>query len=855
MKKKILIFSIFILLLIPFNTKAYTYSGSSIKIDTLKKNGWINIWPSNSQAANIYVSSEASIQNSDYFFYHSANNNSNSYIGLSANIGKTASDTATSNYDMDLVETFNTLEDNISDDKKELIEDLLTNGYHFDTTNTQPVNNILSKKESTLSMMAMQILLWEVMEGARTNFDTYAPNVYNGSNNFYNLVVYPNGGSGRTSGTLFYYYTKIIDDVFQATNPESASAFNTELYVLSWDGTNKKYNATVSGIGKYTTCTSNNEKVNVNVSGKNVTISSNSNVSIATITCSYRVGSGTNDNFYYFKFKKQNACSVDGNCSKIVYGSGKKTYTRSFDVSTESTNIGIKKISTDKKELDGSKFSLTHRSTTNYSLSIKGNDKESTAINKSGEYIVSETVVPSGYEKVSDFNIKIDVKSGRILDCTNKGQDTNGNLTCMNGQVGVTYSGKNILLTIVDPAKNFKIQKIDENNRGLNGTTFQIKNSKNELMKFNYDGNMFVYNPNGLVTDLNISNNSSYPIALLPKGDYTIVETVPPTPYRLSSKESERITKIQVNASGEMFVYDNGQKNYISSINSTVYIKNYRTLFRISSSSKGTSLGNVKYYLYKEDKTTQINSVNNFPGVYSYSENQELGSNEYVSNSDGLITVYDLPVGTYYLKQDDPNSSYIKIVIDVTKDGATVNGSKVVNTMNISAVKNSFSFYKTDEEGNYLTSGRFKLQKYDETKKRYVDLRLEKVENDGTYNEKSNIFRENKDGKIQFTLTNGIGTFIDMSSSARYRVVETDAPAGYIMGSTSDTANVTLDENGNAYGLLVLTNKKILSEEGAAEAELIINIQTGQNRIKYAVIISSIIVFIIALLIIQRRKK
>lgn len=853
MKKKLLILSLFLLL--PFTVKAYTYSGTSISIDSLKQKQWISKWPTALEAQYIHVSSDAKIQNSNSFFFHSTKNNSNNYIGISANIGKTASETATENYEMDYIESLNTLEDNISEEKKELLENLLTNGYHVDTTNTQQVNSILSKKESTLSMMAMQILFWEVMEGARTSFDSYAPNVYNGNNSFYNLVVYPNGGAGRAKDSLFDYYARIVDNVFSAMNPESAPAFNTEVYILSWDNVNKKYTTTVTGIGKYKTCVSNNNDVSVNVSGTSVTLSSSKNVSTGTITCSYVEGSGTNDEFYYFKFKKQNACSNEGNCSKIVYGSGKKTYTKSFDVSTESTNISIKKINTDKKELDGAKFTLTHRSTTSYSISVTGNDKTPKSINKSGEYIVNETVIPSGYEKISDFNIKIDVKSGRVTDCTNKGLDSNNNLSCLNGQVGVSYSGKNITLTIIDPAKNFRIQKIDENNRGINGTTFQIKNSKNEVMKFNYDGNMFSYNPNGSITDIKIDTLSSYPISLLPKGEYTIVETISPTPYRLSSKESERTTKIQVNGSGEMFVYDSGQKNYISSINETVFIKNYRTLFRISSSSKGTALGNVKYFLFKEDKTTQINAVNDFPGVYSYSENQELGSNEYVSNSDGLISVYDLPVGTYYLRQEDPTSPYIKLVIDVTKDGATVNGSKVVNTMNISAVKNSFSFYKVDEEGNYLTSGRFKLQKYDETKKRYTDLRLEKVENDGTYNEKSNIFRESKNGKIQFTLTNGIGTFIDMSSSAKYRVVETNAPDGYIMGTTSDTANVTLDENGNAYGLLVLTNKKILSEDGSAQAELIINIQTGQSRVRYAIIIGTIVVLIGILLVIQRKKK
>lgn len=854
MKKKILLLSL--LLLIPFKISAYTYSGSSIKIDTIKSNKWITKWP-DSSTEYIYVNSEAKIANSGEFFYHSVNNNSNSYIGLSANIGKSASSTATPNYEMDYISSLDTLENNISEEKKELIEDLLVNGYHFDTTNTQPVNKILSSKEATLSMMAMQILLWEIMEGARTSFDSYAPNVYNGANSFYNLVVYPNGGSGRTSETLYYYYARIIDDAYASKNPESASAFNNEIYVLSWDKASNKYKTTVTGLGKYNTCTSNNKDVSVEVSNKNVTLTSSKKITEATISCSYTEGSGTNNNFYYFKFKKQNLCQNEGNCSKIVYGSGKKTYTRSFNVSTESTNISIKKIGIDKNPVDGSKFTLTHRTTTSYSKTLIGNDKDSTVIDKSGEYIVNEVSAPSGYEKISDFNIKIDVKSGKIIDCTNRGLDSNNNMTCMSGQVGVKNDGKNIVLTIVDPAKNFKIQKVDEKNRVLKGSTFQIKNSKNEVVKFKlYDGNIFGYDKNGTVSDITLENASAYPIALLPKGEYTIIETAAPTPYRLASKESERTTKIQINANGDMFVYDSGQKNYVSSVNSTVQVKNYRTLVRIVSTDKGSPVEGIRYTLYGADKSTEIKSVLASPGLYNYSEDQTLGSGEYSTGSDGYITVYDLPVGTYYFRQNDvPNAAFIEIKIDVTKSGATVNGSRVVNTMNLSTTKNSFSFYKVDEEGNHLSSGKFKLQKYDDTKKKYVDLRLEQVKNDGTYNEKSDIYKVSNNGKIQFTLTNGIGTFIDMNSSSRYRVVETKAPEGYIMGTTSDTANVTLDEEGNAYGLLVLTNKKILSEDGAAQAELIVNIQTGQNRVKYALIIGSIILIIGILFVIQRRKK
>ena len=49
-------------------------------IDTLKQKQWINKWPSTSEAEYIYVSSDAKIQNSNSFFFHSTKNNSNHYM-------------------------------------------------------------------------------------------------------------------------------------------------------------------------------------------------------------------------------------------------------------------------------------------------------------------------------------------------------------------------------------------------------------------------------------------------------------------------------------------------------------------------------------------------------------------------------------------------------------------------------------------------------------------------------------------------------------------------------------------------------------------------------------------------------
>ena len=87
------------------------------------------------------------------------------------------------------------------------------------------------------------------------------------------------------------------------------------------------------------------------------------------------------------------------------------------------------------------------------------------------------------------------------------------------------------------------------------------------------------------------------------------------------------------------------------------------------------------------------------------------------------------------------------------------------------------------------------------------------------------------------------------------RIVETKPPKGYVLQKVSDTASVTIDESGNAFGLLVLTNKQVSAQLGQAQAELIINIDTGQSRIKYAIIIGSIIVIIGLLLVLQKKKK
>ena len=869
MKKKLFILTLFIFLLIPFNVKGYTYEGDSISGKTMIDYKWITSWPTVNSYIKVNSSETSKMKVFKSFYFHSIKENSNIYVGHCASIGKHASNSTTPNYPMNLVGGIESMTNGggstIPESQQELLKNLLVNGYHFDTTNTKDVSTIKQSQDSTLSMMAMQILIWELMEGGRTTFTQIEPNIYNESDSAYRQYVEPNGREGNVQGSLYYYYAKIINDVNKAMNPSDATAFNTSVYNMTWDTANKRYSVNVTGLGDYKNCSSNNNNINIISSNNGITITSNKEIDEADITCSYTVGSGTNDYFYYFSFKNQGRC-LNGDCQNLVYGSGKRTYSKSFKVKSESTKLKIRKIGIDKKNLSGSKFRLTHRTSTDYTVTIEGNSNDPVVLNKTGEYIVSEISTPTGYEKIDDFNIKIDASSNKVVGCTSQGVDNSGNMTCMKGQVGVTYSGDTINLTIVDIAKNFKIQKLDKNNKGIKGATFQIKNNKNEVMKFNlYEGNIFAYNTSGTITNIHLDNSSSYPIALLPEGEYTIVETGIPFPYRLSSKEEERTTKIKINSNRDMLVYDEGQKTYVASVNAAVKITNYTTVVKIIKTGDGKALEGVKFLLYKEDKNTEVRCNMTSSGVYDYVEDQNSASRtEYITNKDGYITVNYLPVGTYYFKEIETLSPYVlpegdaaytKVDIDVTKEGSTVNKSKALNTINISNTKTSFNFYKIDEDGNYLTTGKFKLQKYDEEAKRYVDIKLVQIENDGTHDENADIFKEDKEGKVQFGLTNGIATFVEMTPSTRYRIVETVAPEGFVRQDSSDTANVTLDAYGNASGLLVLTNQKVLKEDSEAQAELIINIQTGQTRIKYGIIIGTLIIIIGALLVFLRKKK
>lgn len=880
MKKKIFnILLVFILLFLVSIEPVFAASGTHYRayvissIQTLKNKGLITYnWYSQSGSTKLYANSPAasSKSNANKWVLHSVEVNGKYYISYCLNMGYNAKNNA----EMKQYNNLDSIKFNVSNlsssekaRRKNMLKTLLLYGYNPVPANNKTLSSLIANDPSAqIKLIAMQVLVWEVVEGGRTSFDTVEPQ-WNGTNSFYNKVIYKNGGSDPTkTNTLYYWYNTFREAARVADQQNPSPAFNESIYTMTWDSTNKKYQVVVSGLGDYDKCTVNNSNINLSVSGSNVTLSSTEKVGEATVTCKYYRGTGASDqssseSFKYFNFKNNTAASQD-----LVYGSGWKIYSKSFSITTENSNIAIKKIDTESKAISGAKFTLTHMTNQSYSVVLDGNGIAKDLV-MSGKYRISETTTPKGYEKINDFNITINAKTHKITSCDQEKKDSKGNIkSCLNDQVRVAYNNDTIELTIVDVAKNFKILKVDKNGNPINGATFEIRDSKGNLVKFSLEnGNIFKYNTEGTITSLNIASLSSYPISLLPEGEYRIIETSVPSPYRLSNKEEDRTTLIKINSNSDLLVYDKTKNTYISSSSGIVRVVNYTTRINIEKTGHGSPLEGVQFELYNSDKTEKIKSSLISSGKYLYVDNQESVDNYvYVTNSNGLITIDNLPAGTYYFKEiytippyvlPVGDGVYTKVTIGIDEKGVSINGNYVLDTIEISNSPNSFNFYKKDTEGNPLTTGKYKLQKYDKKAKKYVDLKLVEVENDGTYSNNTDIYKvDEKNGKIQFTLKKGVATFIDMDSSSTYRIIETVAPEGYTKVATKDTATVHIDEYGNASGLLVLIDQKVVKEDDSASAELIINIQTGKERIMYGAVIFIVIGVIAGLIIYNKRK-
>lgn len=745
----------------------------------------------------------------------------------------------------------------LSASQQELLKNILASGYQ--NGNRDIIGSIVVPSSTKYSscvdanvcrkVVVTQILVWEVMENARHNYN-YDPQ--NGvPNNTYNYV--------SSDPALLSIYKNILDQARDLSGEGNVPAAFGQTFTLSWNDSTKQYESESIDVGSYNIDTSSLPS-GVSISDKNGgkvqfysknTIENPASIKFKLVKGTTVAGSSS---FRWFRF-------ATSGLQDVLMGNYQKVFSRELKIKTELGKFKIAKKDNDTgKDLKGAKFNVFKCTNTTgdcdlknvvYSVDLSNNSLSSEyKLLKSGIYLFRETQIPPGYEKVDDFYINFEIKNGK----------TTAKSDAKFVSVKEDNNSSNVLiLSIYNESKKYSINKIDGSTKEVvKGTHFKIKDSNGNYVKFNLLKNgCYVYDSNGTHDELYDANKSIYKFSLLPKGEYIIEETGVVYPYTLSSTKEERETKIKIDTNYDLFVYNYTTKKYERASNASVTVNNYKTKVEIIKKGKNNvKLPGVTFELYNSDKLNQINLTKTGEGIYQYPEGGTGTPIQLITNSSGKITINYLPVGTYYLKEVktvdgyviDPTVEWKEIKVVVTRSGQT-SPAQILEWPN---AKGEFCFYKIDEDGNYLTDGKFKIQSYNEKNSTYEDVSLIFHENENNYTfdttGKSDIYTFSP-------VANGETCFVDVNAKGKYRVVEIEAPEGFVLPKVSETnADFVVNENGYVIGTTTIINKKVTVGEGAeAQAELIINISTGQQRIRYAIIITVLVVTIAGLIILNKK--
>ena len=836
MNKKIRIFAVLIfliLILFPLkNVSAATYTTYWANVH--------NIAPSSKPCLSngkCYITKSLQHSFTGDFNLHEVKDGNNVYLGYCLHAGRIV----TNNVKVKYHEGFDDLRDSnnrkLSASRQKLLENILASGVQltrngssvinggslFNATNKINVTCRQGRETSCKRLLATQILVWEVMEGARDNYN-YRPNtsVAPSSNGTYDFV--------KTDSGLRDAYEGILDaakELSDYTTPTFADKTHGS-YVMHW----KHIGEMSSDVKDYYTVTIN-------------------------------LGE---------KYKDYKVDSDEASKLGITYKkSGNKItlYTRK-ELKNAKLPLYVVKGSTAS---NAAKFRWYSFGLANHQDVVMGDKQVKIILKKSGTYYVSETQTPAGHDSIGNFFL--------VVSINNNG---NTNITKITGSKAnnISRSNNNTTLAVVNvynTSKRIKIKKIDGKTKSeIKGTTFEILDSKGNVLKFSGYGSgnnhYFKYDTAGKTTKLTESNLSTYSIAGLPDGTYTLFETAVPEPYKLPSSENDRKTSFKIEK-GVLSVYNYTKKAYERSSNVTVTVSNYKTSFKLEKTgTDNKKLVGVVFSLYKEkdNESTKIQMWSSNNGVYSYVKDStsQTQTTELVTNKDGRVEINSLPVGTYWIKEEKTVDDYvfdesvkwvqIYVVVNRTNTYTSFKRPDESKWTNVSFkeiyswtnAKGEFCFYKIDEDGNYLNSGKFKVQSYDEKTDKYVDMSL-------TYLSDKKKYSFDSTGKSDIytfsPISDGQTCFVNVNTQGRYRIVEIEAPEGFELGSVNDTsAEFVVNSEGYVSGNTTIINKKITKGEGAdAQAELVINISTGQTVIKYGLIITVIVAAIIGLLILNKK--
>lgn len=262
----------------------------------------------------------------------------------------------------------------LSASKQSMIELVLLYGYP---------NKLRSSQTKEEQYIATQILIWEIQQGWRTNWNATPTNT-----SFYNVWI-------KNYSKILAVYKSIVSD---AANHNKVPKFTGGNSVkLEFNGTN--YTKTLTDennvLSQFTvTCPSG---MACKKDGNKLTITASSSVS-GTITLSKMIpANGVKGNLIIGSTAQQS----------LIYGyPTNKAVTSKLTVGTVTGGLVVKKTSEDGK-IEGFKFQITGPNNYNKTLTTDSNGEISISGLAPGEYTVKELEVPDRYEQTETKTVTV----------------------------------------------------------------------------------------------------------------------------------------------------------------------------------------------------------------------------------------------------------------------------------------------------------------------------------------------------------------------------------------------------------------------------------------------------------------
>lgn len=637
--KKIVKLLVMILFLIPFNVHAA--SAPELNKDYDNKTIIINL-------NDIGVDSSSLIENSEFLLHQVETNNSIYFHTYSLNSDINTYSSKVKSSDKSNVNLEN---------KTELLNLLLSNVNQINKTNSEDIKDATVTEK--LNMVATQILVWEIVKGERTSF-----NSIDSSSEYYKKLVSINRSNTISSGypSLYSVYSNIVKTVNNSALKRSTNSKDNP-FKLYYNAEKDRYQNIISTID-YDTLKSNYEIKN----STSIKLSSTSNGMLATIesgkyftdvksiTLNQKVGSTNPDleNFYYFNGESSETYVLATKADKVptemyftcaqgnfkilsLEGSGSTILGTTYNIKDKDGNL--LKFS----NIYGREFVYDPSSTT--SITDIANNTSNTYIISDipdGEYTIVQTKVPSGYS----FSASEDNR-------TNKVKIENGKIYSYNKIIKKYELNAMHLVKFTNYASKVYIVQ----NSGLaDDVTYTITNSKGEQINFAYSNSSGIYVP----TESGITG-----LAMNSKAKNITIHNLEADSYEIKNNKTSEIRRFTVKNDG--LVGDSILVSFDNKINEISFYK----LDEEGNNLSGGSFSIREIDPNDEEKYVDLSLKKIDDNTYEIDEN---GEEFTFPIQDGKIIIKNAVKDKYYriielsppdgYQLYDPNSSTVDIQMD-----------------------------------------------------------------------------------------------------------------------------------------------------------------------------------------------